>query len=297
MSEVEQAVEQEVAAPVIDFAAIGALASESENLTKDKAYERELPRAGVALLRLVEYIELGRYQPKNPTHKPSLKCTLKFELNHPDHMIEIEGKGKVPSIMKITLNKGTTGASGYRKLFKVMNVAVGGQHQHFASMLGEAFMGTVYHNEGTTKDVNGKLPVYANLDLDGAWSLKKPEQLDAMTNVATAIAVSECVQVPTVFLWENASLSDEQYVATWDNLYVDGEREVFGKKNEDGTPKMESKNWLQEKIMTNLEWEGSTLQALTQEHISLDDLGGEQEAPKTLADAAVAAPEDAIVEM
>ena len=67
------------------------------------------------------------------------------------------------------------------------------------------------------------------------------------------------------FMWENSSFEDATYVAMWDSLYIDGTRQ-----DKDG--KEVSKNWIQDLIMKNLEWEGSTCQALTQEHVNLDDI-------------------------
>ena len=175
---------QPVAPPVIDFASIGAAAVETDDLTVDKVFERELPRAGVALLRLREYVELGRHQPKNAEHKPSLETYLVFELNHPDHMQEFNGVAE-PMTMKIRLNKGATAKSGYKKLFNVMNKACGGMHKHFISMINSAFLGEVYHNPSKADPKK----VYANLDLQGAWSLKAPAQVDALTNTSVPIPV------------------------------------------------------------------------------------------------------------
>ena len=253
----------------LDFNALGNQAAESEDLTQNKSYERETPRAGAAFVRLLSYIETGRHEPKNPTHKPALRCIFTFELSHPDHKIEIDGK-KVPAKIQIRLNKGSTNKSGYRKLFKVMNQALGEKYTHFAQMIGEAFLAEIYHN--TVGEGTDKAQTYANLDLDGAWSFKAPVQKDVINNTETPIPIDELDGTPTVFLWENESIQDAQVVQMWDSILIEGEREDGDKKNEDGTPKMVSKNWIQELIMSNIEWEGSTTQALTQEHINLDDV-------------------------
>lgn len=249
----------------MDFSKLGKAAAESEDMTQNKSFEREVPRVGVALLRFKDYIETGRHESKNAAHKPALKAILVFELNHPDHLIEIDGK-KVPSTITIRLNKGSTSKSGFRKLFNVMNKAHGGEYQHFVEMLGLPFLGEIYHNttgEGDTKKV------YANLDLDGAWSLREPIQIDALTNTQTPIPVTELHGDPKVFLWENSSISDEDVVTMWESIYIEGTREVEDAKTKE--KKEVSKNWIQELIMKNIEWEGSTTQALTQEHITLED--------------------------
>lgn len=249
----------------LDFSKLGSVAAQSEDMTQNKSFEREIPRAGVALLRLREYIETGRHESANPAYKPALKCMLTFELNHPDHLIEINGK-KVPAIITIRMNKGATSKSGFKKLFNVMNVACGGGKNHFVEMIGSPFLGEIFHNisgEGEKKTT------YANLDFDKAWSLKAPVQVDAMTNTQTPIPIVELDGTPRAFLWENESLSDEDVTAMWESIYIDGEREVEDKKTKE--KKMVSKNWIQELIMKNTEWEGSTTQALTQEHITLEE--------------------------
>jgi hypothetical protein len=249
----------------MDFSKLGQAAAESDDLTVNKSFERELPRAGVALLRLRDYVELGRHEPKNPTYKPSLKCMLVFELSHPDHMIEIDGK-KVPSTITVRLNKGATSKAGYKKLFNVMNAACGNQFQHFVQMVGRAFLGEIYHNstgEGQDKKT------YANLDLEGAWSLKAPVQVDALTNTQTDLPIPELDGTPKVFLWENPSLSDKDVTDMWESIFIEGTREVEDKKTKE--KKEVSKNWIQETIMQNMEWEGSVTQALTQEHVSIDE--------------------------
>lgn len=249
----------------MDFSKLGTAAAQSEDMTQNKSFEREIPRAGVALLRLRDYIELGRHESTNPQFKPALKAMLVFELNHPDHMIEIDGN-KVPSTITVRMNKGATSKSGFKKLFNVMNAAHGGKFQHFVQMIGLPFLGEIYHN---TTGEGDKKKTYANLDLEGAWSLKAPVQVDALTNTKTEIPVAELDGKPKVFLWENPSLSDEDIVEMWESIFIEGEREVEDAKTKE--KKMVSKNWIQELIMQNVEWEGSTTQALTQEHITLED--------------------------
>lgn len=252
----------------MDFSKLGQSAAETENMTVDKSFERELPREGVALLRLREYIETGRHESNNPAHKPALRAMLVFELNHPDHLIEIDGK-KVPQTMIVRTNKGVTSKSGFKKLFNVMNAAHGNKFTHFVQMIGTAYLGEIFYNTVVKGD---KTSIYANLDKDGAWSLKAPEQVDALNNTKTPIPVAEIAGVQRAFLWENQSISDEDVVAMWESIYIEGVREVEDKVTKE--KKEISKNWIQETIMENLEWEGSTTQALTQEHINLDALAG-----------------------
>ena len=245
----------------LDFAAIGLAAAESDNLQIDKEFERELPKECVALLRILSYVELGRHQGSNTAYKPSLQAILTFELNHPKHLIEIDGK-KVPQIKKLYLNKADGGKSIYKKVFNQINRALGGKHQGFLSMIGSALMGTIYHN----KSEDGK-KVYANFDVKGQFDFKAPVTLDPVSEVETKVAIAELSGTPTGFLWNNTTLNEEESGASikamWESIFIDGTR-----TDKDG--KEVSKNWVQESIMENLEWEGSVTQALVQEHISLD---------------------------
>ena len=240
----------------MDYSALGQAAAQSEDLTVERKTTREAPREGVALLRLVDYIETGRHEAKNPQHKPSLKVMLTFELSHPDHMIEMDGK-KVPQKITIRVNKTYSDKGKYMPLFKAMNRALGGGYNHFVQMIDKPLLGQIYHNEWEGKK-------YANLDIDGAWSFAEPVMKDPIAGTSTPVPVPEMYGTPKVFLWEADGLSDEQIVSMWESVFIEGTR-----TNEAG--KEISKNWIQETIMENIEWEGSTVQALTQEHISLDE--------------------------
>lgn len=251
----------------LDITKIAGQAAEAEDLTQDKATGFPLPRAGVALLRFLSYVETGRHQPKNKTHKPALNAILTFELSHVDHIIEVDGKKVFPTI-DIRIKKGSTSASGFRRLFNAMNKAHGGKATHFAQLIGKSFLGEVFHNKvGEGSDAK----TYANLDSDKAWSLKAPVQVDALTGAETPIQIAELQREPKLFLWENEGVSDEDIKAMWDSIFIEGTKMV-----KEGDVEVEkSKNWLQEFIMTNLDWDGSRTQELTQEQISLDDLSTE----------------------
>ncbi len=268
----------------INYSKLGNKATNSDNQSEDKVFERELPATGATLMRFVGYIETGRHASKKVKYKPSLQVKLIFELNTTKHLIEIEGK-KVPQLFYISLPKGLTAASGYKKIFQQMNTACGGGKTHFFQMLGYPFMGTMYHNDNQKTGADHR--VYANLDAQGAYSFTKPEQEDAITEEIKKIPVAEVYGDITGFIWENEDVSDEEYVEMYDNLFIEGTKEKDGKTV--------SKNWIQELIMSNLDWEGSTLQALVEETVSLDELATE---PLDLKDVAVnePVPED-IVEM
>ena len=261
---------------MVDYNKLGRTAAESDDQSQEKSFERELPKAGIALMRFIGYIEMGRHEPINPQHKPALKTQLIFELSTPKHLIEMDGK-KVPQKFILRLNKGMTAKSGYKKVFNMMNKALGGGHTHFFQMFGKPLLGEIFHNDN--KKEGAEKRIYANLDDAGAFSFKKPVQVDPLTDVETPITVLEQHNPSIGFTWENESFDDETYVEMWDGLFIDGVKEVDGKEV--------TKNWIQENIQKNMELEGSTLQALTEEQLNIDDLSSE---PVDLAAAAVNEP-------
>lgn len=262
---------------VMDYSQLGAAAAATEDLTQESAgFKREIPAKGVAMLRFTEYLETGKHEARPGSgYKSAQKVMLGFELNHKKHLIEIDGK-MVPQKFTIRMNKGTTGASGYRKLFKLMNDACGGGNKHFVQMLGKPFLGEIFHKEGT-KEEGKETPVYANLNNDSGYSLKAPVQVDALTEAETPVPIPEVVGEIKAFLWENEGVSDEQIQAMWDGIYIEGTRQ--NEKNEEV-----SKNWLQELIMKNLDWDNSrTKQVVSGEEIALD--GDEVDAGQAALDA------------
>lgn len=241
----------------MDYSAIGQAAAASEDLTVERKTTRELPREGIALLRLVDYIETGRHEAKNPKHKPSLKVLLSFELSHPDHMVEVDGK-KVPQKITVRVNKTYSDKGKYIPLFKAMTRCFPNEQiNHFVQMINKPLLGRIYHTEWEGKK-------YANLDVDGAWSFMEAVQEDALSGAKTPVPVPEMHNEPKVFLWEPEGCTDDQIKGMWESIFIEGVRT-------DDKGKEVSKNWIQETVMANIEWEGSVTQALTQEHISLDD--------------------------
>jgi hypothetical protein len=245
----------------MDYSKLGRTAAETDDQSVEKSFERELPKEGVALMRVIGYIEMGRHQGRNKTHKPALNCQVIYELSGPKHLIEMDGK-LVPQKFILRLNKGLTSKSGYKKVFNMMNKALGGGHTHFFQMFGKPLLGTIYHNDNGKEGKDHK--IYANLDDAGAFSFRSPTKEDELTGDMVTIPVPELHNKLQGFCWENESFSDEDYVEMWEGLFIAGTREKDGKDV--------SKNWIQELIQENIEWEGSTLQALTEEHISLDDM-------------------------
>lgn len=239
----------------MDFNKLGAAVAVEQDLTVEHSgFVRELPRAGITLCRLRDYIELGRHEPNNPTYKPSLKVILTFELLHPDHMIEMGGV-KRPATIAVRVNKTFSDKGKYMPLFKLMNRACNNRFNHFAQMIGQPFLAEVTHSEYKGKQ-------YANLDIDGVYTFKAPQQIDALSGTVTQIPVPELDGTPKCFLWEVASLPKEDVQEMWDSLFIDGQRD-------DGT----SKNWIQDNIKSAIDWDGSMTQSIVDCSVDIDELG------------------------
>jgi hypothetical protein len=169
-------------------------------------------------------------------------------------MIEIEKDGvksKIPSIVDLRLPKGGL-TSKYGRLFTALNCS--GKYNHISQMVGTAsWRCEVTHNiVGAGKDAI----TYANLDKNKAWTFEAPANVDALSGAVVPIAVPELDGTPKVFLYENAGLTDEQYLITWDSIFIEGEHEAKGDKP------AKSKNWIQESIQKGVKFVGSRLHGL-----------------------------------
>lgn len=227
---------------------MAAAAASTENMTETTSgFTRKPPRAGVALFRLRDYVELGTRQPKNPTWSKAVECMLTFELLHPDHMIKPDGKDAFPETLTVRLWKSTGAKSRFVKLFNAMNYAK--DKTHFVQMVGGSFLGFIHHNK-VGKDI------FVNLnDEAGNWTIGAPSQTDALSNVTTQIPVPELHGPMRMFCWENPGWNEDMIRMGWDSLYIDGVNTETGK----------SKNWIQETIMQALDWEGSMTQRAVEE--------------------------------
>lgn len=235
----------------MNFNDIANVAAEADDMTQEVSFQRELPREGPALLRLRDYVEMGRFESNNPKYKPAMPCMLTFELLHPDHMITI-GEDKFPDTLTVRVNYGTSAKSNFRKLFNKMNYS--GTKNHFSQMLGDAFLGTIHHNKVDKK-------TYVNLNKDGEYTIGAPRITDPLSAEIKEVPVPEMHGDSKMFLWENAGMTEEMIRYMWDSIYIDGERD-------DGT----SKNWIQNTIKDNIEWEGSATEAAIVGHIDVAEI-------------------------
>lgn len=261
-----------------------ALAKASKNQAEAKAggdYEREVPPAGVCYSRFIEYIECGKHpasyegKPKAPAARTRLLFELltavpkrdasgavvKGEDGKPIMIpnikeVEVEGgKKKFANQISIELTESQSDKSGFYKLFKAMQY---GRENitHFAEMLGEAFKVEVVHSVPKTD----KDPVYANVfTKERGWLVQSPfmEKTDPETleveRVDMSSKVPQAISPIRLFLW------DYPDNGSWDALFIDGTKTV---KDKDGKDSEVSKNWLQEKIMSAVNYGGSPLEQM-----------------------------------
>ena len=244
----------------LSIAELANLAAETEDQTETQTageYEREVPATGAHVARFVEYIEIGKHKQKpfQGKAKPDAEeVRITFELLHPKKSIieyEHDGVKKVRGqLISIRAKKSLSDKASFKKLFNSMTYGRDGI-KHMAQMLGEPFLVQVVHN--VSKDAAGKEVTYANLSKDGVFLIGAPQHVDPMTDVVTKLPVREPITPVRILLWNNPTKE------TWDSLFIDGTRTV---KTADGTETEQSKNWLQEKIMSATDFNGSPLHAL-----------------------------------
>lgn len=236
------------------FDEIASVAAETADLTKDQSFTKPVPREGVALLRLRNYIELGEHDSKNPKNKPSVQCKFVFELLHPDHMHADKDGKHYPDELTIFLPYGKTAASMYRKLFKKMNYT--GNKTHFAQMLGDAFLGKLTHNKVGDK-------TYVNLNTDGEWQIGAPRVEDLMAGTSKEVPVPELHKPTSLFLWENPGMTEDFIKKMWESIYDDRTYEKDGE--------VKSMNWDQQTIRDSNTWEGSATQSAVDNDLDLSE--------------------------
>lgn len=198
------------------------------------------PAAGIARLRLIGYIELGKQ--KNVFDGVTSyrdKVQLVFELHGKHWPVETgdDGKKRVQR-MTITESKSLSKKANYWKLFTRMR---NGREniKHMSQMLGEGFLGEIVHTKKGDK-------VYANLRNEEGYTIRPPVVFDAETEENRPIKVPAPVaESPMLFLWDNPTIQ------MWESIAIPGEYD-------DGY----SKDRIRGMILGAQNFDGSELQAL-----------------------------------
>lgn len=206
------------------------------------------PPEGRAFARIVEYIEMGSHLGTFngiPKKKPDALVRVVLELSGKRYpAIELEDKTTIPQKLFLELTISSNEKSRFYKLFRAINGMYGDKYKHFASMAADnvAFIVTISHRKsGEGADAKS----YANVWKDGTWHVEAAVKRDDELGTEEAINVIPATSPTKIFLFNRPRLVD------WANIFIDGQRE-------DGT----SRNWIQEEIMTAVNFEGSALEAL-----------------------------------
>lgn len=190
--------------------------------------------AGQYVGRIVEYVDLGlqpqEYQGKPKDPAPEIRLGICLFYSNPEKPGDPDPYVIRPRELAISRNEKATAF----KAFAAMNYKRDPNIKHFAQFIGEPFL---FH-------------------IDVKTSKESKRQYNVVVWDKTAPAIHPVTKQPydvpqapdemyRIFLWDNPTKED------WDSLYIEGERE-------DGT----SKNFVQEKILAALNYQGSPLQLL-----------------------------------
>lgn len=242
------------------------------------------PEAGVCLATLIGYIEIGKQKKtfKNQ-EKVVEQVQLIFELaggkNAPR---ELEDGTKLPHRITVTETLSLNEKANFFKLFKKLNY--NGEAKHMCQLLGKHWLVNIIHSDNGKEGADKR--VYANVRNDDGYTFRPPVRIvgDELAGDAKEIPIPapEVLSELRLFLW------DFPTKPMWDSLYIPGEYE---ERKDEKTGKViapaKSKNVIQEKIKSALNWVGSPMHELLQEGdgLELGELG------ETEVDTGTAAPE------
>lgn len=242
---------------MIDFKALGAkAAADGADMTKTTTGggDYKPPAAGPALARFVGYVEIGKHNRKFkgvPTVVDQVQ--LIFELvgkRHPP--TEVNGV-LIPQRVTITEKISNNVKANFVKLFNRMNYKQ--DAQHMVQLLGNGYKVEVVHDKWTGSD--GKERTDVTFRKGGEYTVAPPRKEDEDSETGWVdIEVPKHISELRCFIWEQADM------AQWASLFIDGEYPE--RKDESGkvTAKAKSKNVLQDKIKSSLNFAGSPMHTL-----------------------------------
>lgn len=242
--------------------------AELRNMTEVQAggKGRAVLPSGTAFVRLSGYIEFGTqkqrpYQGKAKDPEPEFR--LQFKVVGGVGTNEAgEDEDYVIDGYQQTISTYDTPLKQYQKakavaLFNAINVTPN-TATHFMHKIGQLYTLKI----GTKKNDQGKVVQDIDFtDLQPATdpATRKPYKTYANKDGNDVTIPELDPKDVSVFLWTKpTSVTKEQYQAMWDSIHIAGEYEV---KDGDKTIK-KSKNFLQEKCLSALDFEGSSLQQL-----------------------------------
>jgi hypothetical protein len=241
---------------------VAAAAAKTTDMTKATAGggDYQPPAVGHPNLRFVGYFELGDHEEKFGVAKGKVKkkVQLVFELSGPKYPARDTDGGKVPVRMSIDMTLSLNEKATFFKTFKAMNDAHGGKATHIAELLGAEFKGTVEHKE---KEAQGKKRTYANL-----VNIRKAEIEDPDSGEMRPVKVDPPLTEIKGFIWDFATPE------MWDSIFIPGEYEE--RKNDKGevTAPAKSKNVIQLKIASALNFKACPIFDYAKGKIKAEDL-------------------------
>jgi len=212
------------------------------------------PPAGPCGLRFVGYFEVGEHERNFAGQSKIVKqVQLVFELSGKNY----PPRDGVPVRMTITETDSRSPKANLIKLFNKMNYAGGATH--FVQLLGNAYRGRVHHRE---YEANGTQRVYAGLRGEDGYSVGPPTAEivgDDGEITVKPVKVAEALTDLKVFLWDNPDMEQ------WASIHIDGTFPAYTDDAGREVRPARSKNVIQEKIMSALNWQGSPMQLLLQD--------------------------------
>lgn len=218
-----------------NLAAANAEVSDDMNEVVAGGGGRSFP-VGYTLARLVQVVELGQHPQEfeGKAKDPAMEIFLAFEL-YDEGYCNDDGTPYVMRTFNIKISRNEK--AGARKLFLKLNHK--NLYKTFGEMLDEVYLLSFKEvddkkNQGKKKVIWDRETILPPIDPRS----KKPY-----------IAPEGTPENYKLFLWNNPTME------CWESLKIEGTRT-------DDSGKVVSKNWIQEKILSAVDYEGSPLQAL-----------------------------------
>lgn len=203
------------------------------------------PAMGQAWARFVGYFEVGKHNAEYEGRKSTPNMSqLVFELSGPNHPASAKG---VPLRVVVEEQLSFTAKANFPKIFAMMNYAGGATH--VAELLGHAFVVDIYHytnkkgKKGATMKGSAKTTPVGN-----GYSIRGTTVQDPLTGKPVSIPVPAAITEPKAFFWDGAELED------WESIYIDGKYDDFTDEKTKVVTPGKSKNVIQNKIMSAVNW-------------------------------------------
>jgi hypothetical protein len=249
----------------MDLTKIAALTAKAAELSNQTVAQKGggdyvPPAAGECKLRFIGYVELGTHETEfKGVKKKKQKVALYFEVSGPNHPPrEGEDGKKFPIILTIEETLSLNEKARFFKLFNKLNYQ--GKATHMAQLLGEPFLGEIFHRTYKRKDGTDGVAVELYNKAESSYAIRAPRRpvIDEDSGLAKAgefkaIPVDAAITPLRIFLWDQADLEQ------WATIHIPGE--YAAEEAKDGKPARaaKSKNVIQNKIMSSLSFKGSPI--------------------------------------